>query len=194
LIRLALILVVVLCAVAHVLAVTATATAETRSNFSVFPSVLGAGGGFVCGAPSYDLLFTLGEVVVGASSSDSLFLWSGFWPPRHVGMLCPPWIGVGEPVPEEPSIARLCVASPNPAMRTVRILYEIGYATRVRLAIYDVLGREVRVLHEGPLSTGTHEARWDGCNDRGVRVAAGVYYAHLTAGSTEITERLVILR
>ena len=48
-------------------------------------------------------------------------------------------------------------------------------ATEVSLTVYDVLGRRVRQVWEGPLAVGSHRFVWDGRDEAGKAVAAGVY-------------------
>ena len=43
------------------------------------------------------------------------------------------------------------------------------------LTVYDVLGRRVRQVWQGPLGAGTHRFTWDGRDEEGKGVAAGVY-------------------
>jgi hypothetical protein len=59
----------------------------------------------------------------------------------------------------------------------------------VRLAVYDVLGREVAVLVDGVQSPGRHEVVFDGGN-----VSSGVYFYRLQAGDVVQTKRMVIVR
>jgi hypothetical protein len=192
LIRLLLLFAAVLCGLA--LPVVGAPTTDARSDYSLSLSVISPSGGLVCGDPDYDLTFTLGEPVVGASSSASLLLWSGFVPLRHTCCLCPQLTGVGEPEAAGLPGVRLYLTGPNPATHAVRFLYEIDYPATVRLAIYDVLGRQVCLLHEGPVSADAHEIVWDGRNDGGRQVASGVYLARLSAGSRDAVERFVIVR
>ena len=46
---------------------------------------------------------------------------------------------------------------------------------QVHLTLYDVLGRRVRQLWQGPLQAGSHRFVWNGRDEAGRRVAAGVY-------------------
>ena len=48
-------------------------------------------------------------------------------------------------------------------------------AAEVSLTVYDVLGRRVRQVWDGPLGAGTHRFVWDGRDEAGKGVAAGVY-------------------
>jgi hypothetical protein len=83
---------------------------------------------------------------------------------------------------------------PNPFRRATTIEYALEERQEVRLAIYDVLGRRVQVLVDGPKRAGFHRLQWQGEGRDGRPVASGVYFARLVAGSTTETERLVVVR
>ena len=83
---------------------------------------------------------------------------------------------------------------PNPFRRATTIEYTLEERQKVRLAIYDVLGRRVQVLADGPKRAGFHRLQWQGEGRDGRPVASGVYFARLVAGSTTQTERLVVVR
>ena len=55
-------------------------------------------------------------------------------------------------------------------------------------------GRLVRTLAEGPFTAGRHQRVWDGTDDRGHRVAAGVYFARMIAGADQVHRSVVVLR
>ena len=79
--------------------------------------------------------------------------------------------------------------SPNPFQGQTTLRYAVSEATDVRLAVYDVLGREVAVLVEGRMEAGSHAATFDA---RGL--AAGVYVYRLTAGAEVQTGRITLTR
>ena len=62
-------------------------------------------------------------------------------------------------------------------------------AARVRLAIYDVLGREVAVLVDGERPAGYHTVRFDGRE-----LAAGTYVLRLLTGGEAQIRKLTIAR
>ena len=65
----------------------------------------------------------------------------------------------------------------------------------VRLEVFDVLGQRVRqLLHDDAMRPGRYRATWDARDDGGVAVASGVYFARLTAGPTQATHRLLLVR
>jgi sugar lactone lactonase YvrE len=65
---------------------------------------------------------------------------------------------------------------------------------QVRLAVFDVVGRRVRVLCDGPAAAGRHTSGWDGRDDAGRRLASGVYFARLSLGDESRSRRLVLMR
>ncbi len=79
---------------------------------------------------------------------------------------------------------------PNPFNPSTTIRYELaGGGGNVRLAVYDLIGREVAVLVNGPKSPGRYEVMLNGSD-----LASGVYLYRLTAGGYAETRKLVILR
>ena len=53
----------------------------------------------------------------------------------------------------------------------------------------------VRTLIDGtPVQSGRNEIAWNGCDESGRRVASGVYFYRLTAGSYTETKRMVLVK
>ena len=75
-----------------------------------------------------------------------------------------------------PAQHRLGDSYPNPFNPAVVLPLELATdASEVSLRVYDVLGRRVRQVWQGPLGAGRHRFVWDGCDAAGKAVAAGVY-------------------
>ena len=75
-----------------------------------------------------------------------------------------------------PAQNRLGDSYPNPFNPAVVIPLDLAVdAVQVSLTVYDVLGRWVRQVWQGPLRAGSHRFTWDGRDEAGKRVAAGVY-------------------
>jgi hypothetical protein len=91
--------------------------------------------------------------------------------------------------PTGPTTLVLEAPWPNPAQGTAHVRYGLPQAGAARVALYDVLGREVAVLAEGEQGGGWHEATLDAA-----RVAAGVYVLRLEAGREVRTQRLTVAR
>ena len=71
---------------------------------------------------------------------------------------------------------RLSDSYPNPFNPTVVLPLELATdAAGVSLTVYDVLGRRVRQVWQGPLGAGSYRFTWNGRDAAGKAVAAGVY-------------------
>jgi len=82
---------------------------------------------------------------------------------------------------------------PNPFTTGTRLAFTLPAAAHVSLRIHDAAGRLVRTLLDGPRGGGTHVVEWDGRDNRGAHLAAGVYRARLRAGNAERSVALVLL-
>ena len=77
---------------------------------------------------------------------------------------------------------RLGDSYPNPFNPAVVLPLELATdAAGVSLTVYDVLGRRVRQVWQGPLGAGRHRFVWDGRDEAGKAVAAGVYLYQVEA-------------
>ena len=83
---------------------------------------------------------------------------------------------------------------PNPFRTQVHLRYGLPEEQHVRLQVFDTLGREVALLHDGEASTGFHEHVWDGRDRSGAPVASGVYFVRLQAEEATLTESIVRVR
>jgi hypothetical protein len=83
---------------------------------------------------------------------------------------------------------------PNPFNPFTAIRYSVPVDANVRLAIYDVLGREIRILQSGMQAAGTYSVIWDGGDSDNQHVPIGVYLYRLTADYIELTRKMVVVR
>ncbi len=95
-------------------------------------------------------------------------------------------IAAGPPVPGG---FRLEQNYPNPFNPSTRIRYTLPARSTVRLAVFNTLGQQVALLVNDVQAPGTHEASLDGS-----RLASGVYFYRLQAGSDAAVKKLVLLR
>jgi hypothetical protein len=75
--------------------------------------------------------------------------------------------------------ARLEPARPNPFLERTSLSYTLPTADHVTLRVFDPAGRLVRILFDGPVSSGRHSVKWDGTNRSGAAVASGIYFVRL---------------
>ena len=83
---------------------------------------------------------------------------------------------------------------PNPFNPSTTLRFELAAAADVRLTVYDLAGRRIATLTDATLPAGDHAAHWDGRDESGANVAAGVYLARLRTGATTTTSKLVLAR
>ena len=98
------------------------------------------------------------------------------------------------PAPVVPKTRALEPNHPNPFNSRTRIAYRLALSGRVRLSIYNTLGKPVRTLVERFQSPGAYQVSWDGRDDRGRPLASGVYLYRLAADQGVETRKLTLLR
>jgi parallel beta-helix repeat protein len=101
------------------------------------------------------------------------------------------------PAPAGPALSFLAPPAPNPARSSVSLTLGISAedaGSPVRIVLYDIAGRAVRVLQDGTLPAGLSELRWDLTRGDGTRLPAGIYFVHARTRSVEATHRIVVVR
>ena len=83
---------------------------------------------------------------------------------------------------------------PNPFNPSTTIAFSIAKASNVELAVYDVGGRRVRTLIDGPKAADHYRVEWDGLNDAGTRVASGIYFCRLRSDSFGATKKMILIK
>jgi hypothetical protein len=78
---------------------------------------------------------------------------------------------------------------PNPFNPITTIEYTLPGGARVRLAVFDVRGREVAVLVDGHQPKGTHRVTWNAAG-----LPSGIYFCRITAGAFTATRKMCLLR
>ena len=78
---------------------------------------------------------------------------------------------------------------PNPTTASATVALTLERVADVTVAVYDVLGRRVAMLAEGPFEIGTHRFTLDGSD-----LPAGIYLVRAESGERRLTERITLLR
>jgi hypothetical protein len=83
---------------------------------------------------------------------------------------------------------------PNPFNPQTNIKFSLPSVSNVIIKIYDILGREVKMVLSEQRGAGTHSVIWDGTNNAGQKVASGIYIYRMQAGSFTAVKRMVLIR
>jgi hypothetical protein len=81
-------------------------------------------------------------------------------------------------------------AYPNPFNSAVTIRFATVRPQPITVEIYDLLGRKVNTLSDGFFAEGEHAVTWNGTNQRGDSVAAGVYLCRIKSQTEDTTLKL----
>ncbi len=83
---------------------------------------------------------------------------------------------------------------PNPFNPVTSIRYDLPQNEKVNVTIYDMLGRQVRLLVDSYQEAGFRSIIWDATTDHGNQAAAGVYLYKIQAGDFIQTRKMVLLK
>lgn len=96
--------------------------------------------------------------------------------------------------PEAPIAPRAVLASPNPFEGSTTLRFSLPRSERADVAVYDVSGRFVREVYDGPLSAGEHRYTWDGLDERSRAVASGIYFMSVRTPTLTLGSKVYRLR
>ncbi|HET9253516.1 MAG TPA: FlgD immunoglobulin-like domain containing protein [Candidatus Eisenbacteria bacterium] len=95
--------------------------------------------------------------------------------------------------PPAPFVNALGQNRPNPFNPETTIPYSLATPGRVTIRIYDIAGRLVRTLVDGPAQAGPHAVRWNGATNEGSSTASGVYFYKIEYPDGAVSSRKMIL-
>jgi outer membrane protein assembly factor BamB len=82
--------------------------------------------------------------------------------------------------------------APNPFGDQTSIRFDLPVAETVSVAVFDIGGRLVRTLCDGPTAAGRHTLAWDGRDQFDHRLSRGVYLVRMAAGSKSFERKVVL--
>lgn len=99
----------------------------------------------------------------------------------------------------EPSISiadgyKLLKAFPNPFNPTTTIQFAVPHSGKVRVVIYDFMGKKVKELVNRDLVKGNYLVNWDATDEHGRKVSTGVYFVVLESRDFRSTYKITLLK
>ncbi|MFH1851275.1 MAG: T9SS type A sorting domain-containing protein [Candidatus Neomarinimicrobiota bacterium] len=104
------------------------------------------------------------------------------------------YVKVPQKEPVVPNKMFLYQNYPNPFNSNTTIRYDLTDRQFIKITIYDLLGRKITTLLSGMQDVGYKLVIWDGTNDKGQPVSAGVYFYQIRAGEYVQTKKMVVLK
>jgi len=85
-------------------------------------------------------------------------------------------------------------AYPNPFNPRTQLEFELEREATVRLEIFDMRGRSIRLLTDNVYTIGMHSVSWDGTDGLGQSVPSGYYFARLKTGGEILSRPMMLVR
>ncbi|MFC1513680.1 T9SS type A sorting domain-containing protein [candidate division KSB1 bacterium] len=82
---------------------------------------------------------------------------------------------------------------PNPFNPTTNIPFSLNKTASVNLSIYNILGQKIKTLINRVYLPGQHIARWDGSNNNGSGVSAGIYLYRIVVDGEIRTKKMTLI-
>jgi flagellar hook assembly protein FlgD len=83
---------------------------------------------------------------------------------------------------------------PNPFNPITTLRYDLPNKLFVTISIYNMLGKQIKVLVNTTQEAGFKSMQWDATNSMGTPVSAGVYLYQIQAGEFVETKKMVLLK
>jgi len=101
---------------------------------------------------------------------------------------------VPTPASNVPALANFtATAHPNPFNPVTTITYTIGQAEHLTVKVFDLKGRLVRTLHDGPVAA-SGAVTWDGTGRSGGVVPSGIYFYEARLGAEVLAGKLALVK
>ena len=83
---------------------------------------------------------------------------------------------------------------PNPFNGDTTIEYLIPSASNILFKIYDMSGKEIRILYNGYHNSGSAKIIWDGKDKNSQSVASGIYFYSIVSGRNSLVKKLTLVK
>ncbi len=93
-----------------------------------------------------------------------------------------------------PDVFAILPNYPNPFNPITEIEYHLPHRSRVRIHIYDTLGRLVKILVDEEKAVGCHRIVWNGRNQSGALVSSGIYFCSMTADGFRKIKKMTLTK
>ncbi|MFH2037495.1 MAG: FlgD immunoglobulin-like domain containing protein, partial [Candidatus Zixiibacteriota bacterium] len=83
---------------------------------------------------------------------------------------------------------------PNPFNPTTTISFSLPQSGFVTLAVYNILGQEVKMITDGQMEAGAHRVEWNGTDNNGTEVGSGIYFYRLISDGFSDSKKMTLIK
>ncbi len=83
---------------------------------------------------------------------------------------------------------------PNPFNPTTTISFNNPETSKVSIGIYNIRGQKIRSIAKEVFRKGENSIMWDGANDKGSRVASGIYFVKIQSGTNIAVKKVMLMK
>lgn len=105
-----------------------------------------------------------------------------------------PIVSVNPPGTAPVSVFQLSSNYPNPFNGETFIRFRLPISMEIRLEVFDLSGRLIRILAQGRIAAGFHLVRWNGLDRADRQAASGVYFYRLKSQNFQQVKKMILLR
>ncbi len=148
--------------------------------------IAGTGAEGLNDGPASNATFTSPNGIAASPGGDTLYVAQGLGATAKIRLVL---LSTATSVEDEVSkdTGDLLQNYPNPFQRSTRIQYTLDTPAHVRLSIYDLLGREIKILVDSQKAAGTHEIAWHAENR-----AKGLYFYRMEAAGKTYVRSMIL--
>lgn len=85
-------------------------------------------------------------------------------------------------------------ATPNPTVQGTKISFEMDEPSSASVRIYNIKGQCVRTLVNSQTLSGSQSLYWDGNDQQGRKVSAGLYFARISLPEASAVQKIIVLK
>jgi len=94
-----------------------------------------------------------------------------------------------------PELSSISISNhPNPFTPSTTINYSIPKEGNVIINIYNIKGQIVKTLVSESMKSGIHSIVWNGDDQNGKKVSAGLYFTRMQANGKTLTNKMLMLK
>ena len=83
---------------------------------------------------------------------------------------------------------------PNPFNPSTVIRFGLPRQAEIKVVIYNILGEPIRTIAQGKFGAGYHQITWNGKDDQGHTVSAGIYIYRLEGKNVHMAKKMILMK